>query len=896
MGLYTRHGGQGGKFNPGAFGDLGLRAYAEARDREIKVAEKQLQQEQQYSRQHLQQIEGSGAKKIQHNRMLQDLKQDVSQLALNNTELRGKREVEEILGRAKEAEKESAFWKDFSTTYSGQYAKAAGELYDYATEIQHQRQMDAFRKNPDAQKSMNEFGHLNELGTKNLAVDAYKAFRDKGITDANARSMVLAQYSDLGLRMNHKTKMALSNMILKKWAGQEALIKEEMARQKIAPTRENIHEYYKLRGHELLKEFGISPTSIAGRHLLNGIFDKSLDKGIEVNNFDIANDHINIHTRQKTQVQNLISKIKFAKDPETGLQTATGDSIGNFVSGWQQMVLHHATMYRLTEGGQVIEPKYGSKPNLALSHQVLGVEFIEAGYFNSWEQIENHLINTPLLSEKDPYNIVQVADETTISFKEKEVWGKNISHREVFEEAWKKRKLKIATETAQEQAATDELALIEIDERRQLDPSDDRYIDVKNPEHLTKALNTYDGKEKTTKMLRDFQIFNQFDKQATVVNQSLTALWKDADLPNLTEYIRHLDGEEKEIWTGRKNQLALLNRIGLDKAGITSQVTKYLHMIVNDESVKKDLSLYADTRGDIKQEILKQLDIIESDKTLSQLGDQAKWVEIDKRIKEQMDLDSAGRTGPEGDTVRGYGIFRRKGEKLQTKFLAWDHDEDSEATSDQIQGKLKYKENWNTMFMQLADPKNSGKVAVIHPKTKKEVFLPMISLDNADAIIRAIDGGTPIPSNETIKWLTENQPTRLDGTNYTEREITNLILEGLGVRKKVPQGGIEFANYILKIEKPSIDYKLQPDNMSKEDFEKWWENSTETDINDLRKENESYGTSISFVGIDRYSTANRVACSVYSQCVQSGLVAAGHNAKRDKWNKDRELRQQFLTT
>merc|ERR1712093_847778 len=128
----------------------------------------------------------------------------------------------------------------------------------------------------------------------------------------------------------------------------------------------------------------------------------------------------------------------------------------------------------------------------------------------------------------------------------------------------------------------------------------------------------------TTKMLRDFEIFNQFDKKSTIVNQTLTALWKDADLPNLTEYIQHLDGEEKENWTARKDQLALLDRIGLDKAGITSQVTKYLHMIVNDESVKKDLSLYADTRGDIKQEILKQLDIIESDKTLSQLGDQAK--------------------------------------------------------------------------------------------------------------------------------------------------------------------------------------------------------------------------------------------------------------------------------
>lgn len=880
MGLYTRHGSQGGKFKAGDFGDLGLRAYADARNREIKVAEEQLQQQQLYSRQHLQQIEGSGAKQIQHNRMLQDLTEDVGQLALNNTKLRGKREVEEILGRAKEAEKESEFWKNFSTTYSKQYGKAAGELYDFATEIQHQRQWDVVKNDPRVQKSLNDFGHLNEEASKNLAVDAYKAFRDKGISEANARSMVLAQYSDLGLRMNHKTKMALAKMILKKWSGQEALIREEMRDAEIEPTRENIHEYYKLRGHELLKEFGISPTSIAGRHLLNGIFDKSLDKGIEVNNLDIANDHLNLHARQKTQVINLISKIKFAKDPKTGLQTATGDSVGNFVSSWQQMVLHHATMYRITDDGRVIEPKYGSKPNLALSHQILGEEFIKAGYFNSWDQIQNHLINTPLLDEKNPYKIVQVADETTISFKEKEVWGKNTSHREVFEQAWKERRIKMAEEAAREQGVNDELSLLDVAERVELDPSDDRYIDVKNPEHIQKALDTYSGNEKTTKMLRDFQIFNRVDKQATVVNQSLIALWKDGDLRNLSEYIKYIDDpEEKKIWLGRKEQLALLDRIGKSQAGMTDQITKYLHMIVNDESVKKDLSLYADTRGDIRQEILRQLDIIESDPALSKLGDQAKWVEIDKRIKEQMDLDSAGRTSAEGDTVRGYGIFRRKGEKLQTKFLAWDHGENSEATLDQIKGKLKEKANWNTMFMQLADPKNSGRVAVIDPDTKKEVFLPMISLDDADAIIRSIDGGTPIdPRNlETIKWLAEKQPTRLDGTRLTEREITNLILEGLGVRKKVPQGGTEFANYIIDTGLSNINPK---------------EGNAVIDGKELNPEQPE----INFIGIERYSTVNRVACSVYAQCVRSGLVAAGHNAQRDKWNKERQLRQQLLTT
>jgi len=866
---YKRH-SQGGRFKRGEFGDLGLRAYADARDREIRVAEEQRKQEQAYSQQHLQQIQGTGNKQIQHNRMLQDLTEDVGQLALNNTKLRGKREVEEILGRAKEAEKESEFWKNFSTTYSGQYAKAAGELYDAATEIQHQRQMDAFRNNPDAQKAMNDFGHMNEITNKNLLVDTYKGLRDKGIPSEEARSMLIAQYSDLGLRMNHKTKMALTNMILKKWAGQEALIREEMKEAGIKPTRENIDEYYKLRGHELLQEYGISPTSIAGRHLLNGISDKSLDKGIEVNNLDIAHDHLNLHNRQKTQAINLISKIKYGK--KDGKIVATGDSVGNFISGWNQMVIHYATMYKLDANGGVIEPKYGGRPNISLAHQSLGEQFIKAGYFHSWDQIENHLLNTPIPDEKDPYKPVQVGEETSISFKEKGAWGKKQpAHREVFLQAWKEYQQNAATKTARELAAEDDATILNLNERlNNLSPDDPEYFDVKNPEDIAKALDNYSHLPKTTKMLRDFEIFNQFDKNSTIVNQNLTAIWKDADLPNLTEYIQHLDGDEKEKWIARKNQLALLDRIGLDKSGITAQVTKYLHMIVNDESIRKDLSLYADTRGDIKQEILKQLDIIESDPTLSKLGDQAKWVEIDKRIKDQMELDGQGRKDLDGNTYRGYGIFRRRGEKLQTKFLAWDHTETTGASLDQIKDKLKEKADWNTMFLQIS---TKGGVIQVGPKGK-EVSLPVIPLDEADELIRAVDGGYPPLPNATIKWLAEEQPSRLDGTSYTEREITNLILEGLGVRKKIPQGGIEFANYIIKTGMSNIPPE---------------EGNAVIDGQELNPKQPE----ISFNGIERYSTANKVACSVYAQCVRSGLVAAGQNTQRDKWNKERQLRQQF---
>ena len=358
-------------------------------------------------------------------------------------------------------------------------------------------------------------------------------------------------------------------------------------------------------------------------------------------------------------------------------------------------------------------------------------------------------------------------------------------------------------------------------------------------------------------MLRDFQTFNQFDKKSTVVNQALHALWKDADLPNLTEYIRHLDGEEKEIWTGRKNQLALLDRVGLDQQGLRNQESMYLNMIINDESIKKDLSLYVNTRNDIRQEIIKQLDIIESNETESKLGDQAKLALIDKRIREQMELDGPGRTDAEGETYRGYGIFRRKGEKLKTKFLVHDQTETSEATLNQIKEKLKEKAGWNTLFLQLADPKNKGTITV---KDKEvEVSLRPISLDDADALIRAVDGGYPIPPNETIKWLVENQPNRLDGKPLLkEREMTNLILRGLGVRKEIPQGGREFADYIINTGLSNIPPE---------------EGNAVIDGQELNPKQPE----ISFIGIDRYSTANRVACSVYAQCVQSGLVAAGHN-------------------
>ena len=96
------------------FGDLGLRAFKEQQERQIRGLKEQNEQDQAYSRQHLRRLEGNAAKEIQHNRELQNFYNKRDDLAIDNTQLRGRREVEALMGEAKEYEKQAKFWKDFS--------------------------------------------------------------------------------------------------------------------------------------------------------------------------------------------------------------------------------------------------------------------------------------------------------------------------------------------------------------------------------------------------------------------------------------------------------------------------------------------------------------------------------------------------------------------------------------------------------------------------------------------------------------------------------------------------------------------------------------------------------------------------------------------------------------
>ena len=105
---YKRH-SQGGRFKAANFGDLGLRALKDQQDRQVKSLKDQAREEAQMGYEHLREMRGSAAREIEHNRQLQNFYSKRDQLAIENTQFRGKTEYDRLMGEAKEYEKQANF-------------------------------------------------------------------------------------------------------------------------------------------------------------------------------------------------------------------------------------------------------------------------------------------------------------------------------------------------------------------------------------------------------------------------------------------------------------------------------------------------------------------------------------------------------------------------------------------------------------------------------------------------------------------------------------------------------------------------------------------------------------------------------------------------------------------
>ena len=393
---YKRH-SQGGSFKKSNFGDLGLRAYKDQQDQQIRALKEQNREQKEISKGNLQEMRGSAAAEIEHNRQLQNFYNKRDNLAIQNTEFRGKTEYDKLMGEAKELEKKGEFWKNFSETYSQQFITAAGGIYDAAMVAQSNHQLDRIYGDPKFHKFEANNSILNNISSDEQVKEAFRILSDPKATKDQINDH-LGHIVDLGFRMNHKTKLALINRELADWPREHIRLRSLATENKLKWNAETIGQFYYLRARELMRAYDVDPSSKAGRALLKGIQDKQAEEVAKLTGISKANaDTVRAEELNET-ITDLVGPIKIAVQPHTKYDKAKGKGEVSVVNGTNSIeynntlntaIAHEGGRYRLTEQGVVVEPTGGNTHGDAAS---LFERLIKSGTFKSKEQAKRHTI------------------------------------------------------------------------------------------------------------------------------------------------------------------------------------------------------------------------------------------------------------------------------------------------------------------------------------------------------------------------------------------------------------------------------------------------------------------------------------------------------------------------
>ena len=787
MAKYKRH-SQGGRFRAANIGDLGLRAFREQQDRQIRGLKEQNQQDQAYSRQHLQEMRGAASREIEHNRQLQNFYNKRDNLAIENTSFRGKTEYDRLMGEAREYEKKADFWKDFSETKSLEYVKAAAGIYDVATTIQSNHQLDAIFNDPKFQKFEASTSKLNNLASKAQLDRSVAILRDKKVTNDEANDL-LGHVVDLGFRMNHKTKLAMVKRELEQWPQEHINLRSLAAERNIQWSADTVGQFYYLRGRELLRAYDIDPSSKAGKTLLDGINDKAIEErnhlsGVaKVNVDNIRKEELSDNTK------NLVGEVQYAV--HNGKVISSGISAVEYNNEFNTRVIFEGNSYRRTESGQIVKPIGGN-----IHHDMVNImkSDISSGRFKTKEQAKRHTILQLIPGAKVKYE----DDGKTMVYSEKDTYlGRHPSVLDEFEEAWEEYEKQEAADFKQEKAAKDLLATQQIQRRAMLPEDHEDYLDLSDPKVVTELIKTNSANQKTVEFLANFQVYSNYNLNKDIVTADLTEKWKSGKLKQLLEHITYLPPEVQEQWEKKIEQLQVLDRKGYLGTGLNSKAEGILKDILGAESKKPGAisGAHFDTVTEyIKQDILATFfDVSEK------LGEDASDTELieamNVEIKRKIDNNE--------------GIYRRSNTALSTVFYIDptipEAGTEVVATAQQVQDKLKgglvaYDNLMNNVF-------NDGSIELPDGSRAK-----LISFNDADKAIRNINEGRPVPYNETIDYIYNNQPLNSEGERgYSKRDIWNEYFKGAGIDSRIPPDALDFSKYTVKAS-PVI--KVNTNNMS----------------------------------------------------------------------------------
>ena len=788
---YKRH-SQGGRFKAANFGDLGLRALKDQQERQIRGLKDQAREEAQMGYDHLREMRGAAAREIEHNRQLQNFYTKRDNLAIENTEFRGKTEYDRLMGEAREHEKQAKFWQNFSTTYAQQYVEAAHGIYDVATTVQSNNQLDIIDADPKYHKFVASYSKLNNLASKEQVDEAVGILRDKNATEEQ-KSKYLGHIVELGFRMNHKTKLALLQRELNHWPQEELNLRSLAAKQNLQWNEKTAGQFFYLRARELLRAYGVDPSSKAGKEFLKGVEEKATEARNELSGISTANAHDEYARNLSESTKDLVGKSSFAVN--NGSVIVSGPSSIEYNNDFNSRIMFEGSRYRLSENGQVIKPTGNNVHNNMVS---IMKSDIMSGRFASKEQARRHTI----LQLKPGADVKYEDDGSTMVYKEKDTWlGQHPSLQKEFDEAWDDYEKQQKQEFDEKKEADDFTTVTNLKQRaigsangtikptlpngdknpEFLDLSDQSVINNLQKQHRSKGVDS-----ETMKFLGNIEVYNQYDLNNDIVTQDLTDKYKAGKLKELEEHLSYLPPNVQEEWESKLNQLKVLDRKGYLGTELTGKARGILIDILGQEAAKPGKLTgehFQTVIGYIEQDILATF--AEEYEKNPELSD----TELITNTKAEIARKIAANGG------LGEGIYRRSsaGDLSTTFYIDQNKSTDNEkakATLKQVEGK--FIANNSVAFSNGIKAVESDGKFQVGTDPNNRVYL--VSLDEADTALLRINEGLEPSFNETIDYIVKNQPKSKDGTRLEARDIWNMYFKGVGIDTEVKPNVIDFAS------------------------------------------------------------------------------------------------------
>jgi len=814
---YKRH-SQGGRFKAANFGDLGLRALKDQQERQIRSLKDEQREEARMGDEHLREMRGAAARELEHNRQLQNFYNKRDNLAIENTQFRGKTEYDRLMGEAKEYEKKAKFWSDFSSTYANQYIKAAEGIYDVATTEQSNRQQDAIFKDPKFIKFEASYSKLNNIASNEQLNEAVNIIQDKNATEEQ-KNKYLGHIVELGFRMNHKTRLALMQRELNNWHNEARELRSLAARPGKYPeghekagqykpalvwNEDTVGQFYYLRARELMRAYGVDPSSQAGREFLKGVEEEAVKERKKLGDSSQANSDEEYRNTLSESTKNLVGKSNYAVSND-GTIVVSGPSAIVYNNEFNTRVVYEGAGYRKDDDGTVIKPTGNNLYNNMVS---IMKSDIASGRFKSREQARRHTI----LQLKPKGDVKYEDDGRTMSYTEKDSWLGQHGERlqKEFDEAWDAYEKQEKTK-ADEKKLVDDYTTVEDLKKRGLGSvngtikptlpdgsKNPEYIDLSDDATIFSLMkeNAHRGADsETMKFLGNYKVYNQYDLNGDNVTADLTAKYEAGKLKELREHLSYLPKPIQEQWESKLKQLEILERKNLLGAKLTAKGSSILQGILGTEAAKQralGTEHFQATIKYIEQDFLATLaEEYEKDPEATDSDILARVrIEIQRKISVK-----------HADGSMGEGVYRRSNtgtNALSTKFLidpaASTDNEKAEATLDQVETKFLVKSglgNQTAFSNGMNDLAKDGKFQV-GTDPNNRVYL--VSLDDADNAVIAINEGRPVPYNESIEHIYKYQPKSKDGTEYSRRDIWNAYFKGVGIDTTIPPDSVNFAS------------------------------------------------------------------------------------------------------